>query len=412
MARPPRGSRLTEPRRKPLSRLATAETPAQAFTGCSPKRHPNAVWRRSASPSLRFEAARTSPASRAGIQAACPTEDLPSRKRTFPADAQGAREAHAHSAGEPTRRHGGTRHRGARLPRARRRRPARDQLDLPGRRAQGRAARRGGAAARRDLHGLVVDRRPGRGGSDGGGVAGAAATSPCCASRAPSTRPRTRFARSRSCARSRAPRRSCSSARSGTSRACASSSAGSTAATATRTRYRYVVRPLPSLPLVRHELRRSRAWRETGGGRCACSTRPTRLRAPRASARLRSGSWGATTIGGDGPVVLSPRRIGARRRVPLARARRAGLARRRSPAARWAPTGALGNAQTFFAGIETVPGRLRRRGRALGARAATRWMRRFPMHPSYEEREGAPDRVVHAGVARAGRAHGRRVVAR
>jgi glycosyltransferase involved in cell wall biosynthesis len=53
--------------------------------------------------------------------------------------------------------------------------------------------------------------------------------------------------------------------------------------------------------------------------------------------------------------------------------------------------GALGNAATFFTGIETVP--------AAYDDAVARWRRGedpmdapFPMHPSYEEREGAPDR--------------------
>ena len=53
--------------------------------------------------------------------------------------------------------------------------------------------------------------------------------------------------------------------------------------------------------------------------------------------------------------------------------------------------GALGNATTFFAGIDTVP--------VAYDEAVARWERGadpmdapFPMHPSYEEREGAPDR--------------------
>ena len=53
--------------------------------------------------------------------------------------------------------------------------------------------------------------------------------------------------------------------------------------------------------------------------------------------------------------------------------------------------GAHGNAATFFAGIETVP--------AAYDDAVARWKRGedpmdapFPMHPSYEERAGAPDR--------------------
>jgi glycosyltransferase involved in cell wall biosynthesis len=53
--------------------------------------------------------------------------------------------------------------------------------------------------------------------------------------------------------------------------------------------------------------------------------------------------------------------------------------------------GALGNAATFFSGIETVP--------AAYDDAVARWERGedpmdapFPLHPSYEEREGAPDR--------------------
>jgi glycosyltransferase involved in cell wall biosynthesis len=53
--------------------------------------------------------------------------------------------------------------------------------------------------------------------------------------------------------------------------------------------------------------------------------------------------------------------------------------------------GALGHAATFFAGIDTVP--------AAYDDAVARWTRGedpmdapFPMHPSYEQREGAPDR--------------------
>ena len=53
--------------------------------------------------------------------------------------------------------------------------------------------------------------------------------------------------------------------------------------------------------------------------------------------------------------------------------------------------GALGNAETVFAGIDTVP--------AAYDAAVERWERGedpmdapFPMHPSYEEREGVPDR--------------------
>src|SRR4029077_9366820 len=53
--------------------------------------------------------------------------------------------------------------------------------------------------------------------------------------------------------------------------------------------------------------------------------------------------------------------------------------------------GALGNATTFFAGIDTVS--------VAYDEAVARWQRGadpmdgpFPMHPSYEEREGAPDR--------------------
>jgi glycosyltransferase involved in cell wall biosynthesis len=53
--------------------------------------------------------------------------------------------------------------------------------------------------------------------------------------------------------------------------------------------------------------------------------------------------------------------------------------------------GALGNAETFFAGIDTVP--------AAYDGAVERWERGedpmdapFPMHPSYEERPGVPDR--------------------
>ena len=68
--------------------------------------------------------------------------------------------------------------------------------------------------------------------------------------------------------------------------------------------------------------------------------------------------------------------------------------------------GALGNATTFFAGIETVP--------AAYDDAVARWERGedpmdapFPMHPSYEERAGAPDRSFPRVSPRAGRADGR-----
>ena len=54
--------------------------------------------------------------------------------------------------------------------------------------------------------------------------------------------------------------------------------------------------------------------------------------------------------------------------------------------------GALGNATTFFAGVDTVP--------AAYDDAVERWRRGgdpmdapFPMHPSYEDREGVPDRA-------------------
>ena len=54
--------------------------------------------------------------------------------------------------------------------------------------------------------------------------------------------------------------------------------------------------------------------------------------------------------------------------------------------------GAHGNAATFFAGVDTVP--------AAYDDAVARWKRGedpmdapFPMHPSYEDREDAPDRA-------------------
>ena len=162
------------------------------------------------------------------------------------------------------------------------------------------------------------------------------------------------------------------------------------------TRYRYVVRPLPSLPLVRHELCRSPAWRGIGAGRCGCWTRPTRADARAARAR-RAARAMAACLAGDGNSVamgllfyprggsaqvasyLSRALVAAR----LARDARVRIARRRS--------GALGNAETFFAGIDTVP--------AAYDDAVARWQRGedpmdapFPMHPSYEERDGVPDR--------------------
>ena len=266
-----RGSPSRGASRFPGSRLP--KRPLQAFTGLSPKRHPNAVWRRSASPSLRLEAARTSPASRVGIPAACPTEDLPSRQRTFPADAQGAREAHAHSAGEPTRRHGGSRHRGARIPRDRRRRLARHQLRLPGGRRRAEAL-----AARAPPRAVIFT-----GWSSTGGPAEADQMAQEWqgpprhprdprAARRQHRRERGSLARS-SCARSRMPRRSCWSARSVTSRACVSSSTGSTAATATRRATATSCgrsRPCRSSAT---SCDRSRAWRETGAVRSACWTR-------------------------------------------------------------------------------------------------------------------------------------------
>jgi glycosyltransferase involved in cell wall biosynthesis len=68
--------------------------------------------------------------------------------------------------------------------------------------------------------------------------------------------------------------------------------------------------------------------------------------------------------------------------------------------------GALGNAATFFAGVDTVP--------ASYDDAVERWRRGedpmdapFPMHPSYEEREGAPDR----SFPRVSPEQGKRIVA-
>jgi glycosyltransferase involved in cell wall biosynthesis len=68
--------------------------------------------------------------------------------------------------------------------------------------------------------------------------------------------------------------------------------------------------------------------------------------------------------------------------------------------------GALGNAATFFAGIDTVP--------VAYDEAVARWKRGadpmdapFPMHPSYEEREGVPDR----SFPRVSPAQGERMVA-
>jgi glycosyltransferase involved in cell wall biosynthesis len=70
------------------------------------------------------------------------------------------------------------------------------------------------------------------------------------------------------------------------------------------------------------------------------------------------------------------------------------------------PKGALGNAAAFFSGIDTVP--------AAYDDAVERWRRGgdpmdapFPMHPSYEEREGVPDR----SFTRVSPAQGARMVA-
>ena len=272
------------------------------------------------------------------------------------------------------------------------------------RRAEALAA--AGAAARRDLHGLVVDGRARRGRADGRGVGRAGATSTCCrephavntAENAVRSLELVRTLEGASevvlvCSIRHFPRVRFFFDRLYRRHGYA-------------TRYRYVVRPLPSLPLVRHELRRSRAWCGTGAGRCACSTRPIRLTPPVAR-RGYAPSLGRRRQLGRRWACCSIRAAGRRWSPRTSRAR--------STRTGWHVTlacgslgraGALGNAATFFAGIDTVP--------AAYDDAVARWERGedpmdapFPMHPSYEERAGVPDRVVPARVARAGRADGR-----
>ena len=144
-----------------------------AFTGCSPKRHWPGPHGAARSPSVIGEGVRRH--RRRAEVISCAPEDLtcsqanalqrwPGCSRCLRATARSTRRD----------RRVGSRHRRSRLPRDRRRRPAWDQLDLPGRRPPRRGARGGGAAASGDLHRLVVERRAGRGRPDGRGVEGAA----------------------------------------------------------------------------------------------------------------------------------------------------------------------------------------------------------------------------------------------
>ena len=306
----------------------------------------------------------------------------------------------------------GSRHRRARLPRDRRRRLARAQPDLPRRAAPRRGARRRGAAARRDLHRLVVRRRAQRGGSDGRGVAGAARHRADPRAVRESTRPRTPFARSRSC-----DARGCLRGRAGLldpalpPRALLLPTA-STAATAYAIRYRYVVRPFPSPSLVwPTSSRRSRAWPAIVAEPCVSST--TGSSTTRAGGR----SWlpwlpvadGENSVA-MGSAVLS-RAAAPHRSRATSRMRSPGRAgRSRSSADRSARAARTATLRTSLRASTRSP--------AAYDDAVARFARGddpmdapFPMHPSYEQREGVPDRSFTLVSPAAGRADGRRLVA-
>ena len=325
------------------------------------------------------------------------------------------RPAEHDNAGDAAGRRVGSRHRGPRLPRDRRRRLARDQLDLPRRRAPSRGARGRDAAARGDLHRLVVERRarprPTRWPRSGG----AGATSRCSASRTPSTRPRTPSARwrcvqtDRGRVRGRAglldpplparalpvrpavpPQRlrdALSLRAAGRSRRCRSSSAS---------------------------CGRSPGWRGIGAARCACWTRPTGLRRRRWPQSPADAGGYAARLDGD-----ATRLRWACSSIPAAD-------RRRSPATCRARSMAQGLARDARVRIARRRGRprqrgdvlrrhrhgarrLRRRGGALGARRGPDGCAVSRCTPRTRSGRACPTGAFPWVSPRAGRAHGRGV---
>ena len=178
------------------------------------------------------------------------------------------------------------------------------------------------------------------------------------------------------------------------------------------TRYRYVVRPLPSLPLVRHELRSIARMARDRRRALRLLDEADRAETPRRA--LGSPTWGRR-LGDDDSVAMGllfyPRggsalvaaylsralvaqgwHVDARVRIAGRRKARSATRRRSSPASRRCPPPTTTRSSAGGAGGDPMDAP-------------------FPMHPSYEEREGVPDRSFPQRVARAGRAHGRRVVA-
>ncbi len=181
-----------------------------------------------------------------------------------------------------------------------------------------------------------------------------------------------------------------------------------------RTRYRYVVRPLPSLPLVRHELSSiARMARDRRRGPAPARRGRRGLRPARASGLLLDWGYAACLADDDNTVAMGllfyPRGGSALVTAYLSRA---------LDAHRWHVTlacgslgadGALGNATTFFDGIDTVP--------AAYDDAVERWQRgersdgrAVPDAPLVRGARRRPRPRLPARVARAGRAHGRRLV--
>ena len=143
--------------------------------------------------------------------------------------------------------------------------------------------------------------------------------------------------------------------------------------------------------------RRSPGWRVIGVGHCACWTSSTAadsdtVRAGAPAGRGYAASLGRRgELGGDGSAVLPPRRVGARHRIPLARARSPRLARDaglRVARARRAHSATRRGSSP--ASTRCPP---RTTTRSPGGSAGEDPMDApFPMHPSYEERDGVPDR--------------------
>ena len=157
------------------------------------------------------------------------------------------------------------------------------------------------------------------------------------------------------------------------------------------TRYRYVsAAPVARARAPRAELDHADGARSAPRA-AACSTTEQRDREPRTRPRLAL----PALAGDDNSVAMGllfyPRGGSALVAAYLSRALKAEGWRVDARLRSLGPAGALGNAETFFAGVDTC--------RPRYDDAVARWRRGedpmaapFPMQPSYEEREGVPDR--------------------